>query len=171
MSFSVAKKLNLREITPTALSLQMADKSLTFPKGSIEDALVKVDKFIFPVDFVVLDMEEDRVAPIILGRLFLATGQALIDVKNGELTLRVGEDQVKFNLYKRVEFPSTENASCMMIDALIPLQEDVLYDFGKSSPLQENEEEKVLEEKRKTSDSLVLKELPKGLKYAFFGMQ
>ena len=66
--------MNLREITPTALSLQMADKSLTFLKGIIEDALVKVDKFIFLVDFVVLDMEEDRVAPIILGRPFLATG-------------------------------------------------------------------------------------------------
>ena len=61
MPFSVAKKLNLGEITPTALSLQMADRSLTFPKGIIKDVLVKVDKFIFPVDFVVLDMEEDRV--------------------------------------------------------------------------------------------------------------
>ena len=58
-------------------------------------------------------------------------------MKNGELTLKVGEDQVKFNLYKRVEFLSTKNASCMMIDALIPLQEDVLYDFGKSSPLEQ----------------------------------
>ena len=78
----------------------MVDRSLTFPKGIIEDVLVKVDKFIFLVDFVVLDMEEDMAAPIILGRPFLATRQALIDVKNGELTLRVGEDQVKFNIYK-----------------------------------------------------------------------
>ena len=95
MSFSVAKKLNLGEITPTTLSLQMVDISLTFSKGIIEDVLVKVAKFIFPVDFLVLEMEEDMVAPIILGRLFLTTGKALIDVKNGELTLRVGEDQVK----------------------------------------------------------------------------
>ena len=129
-----------------------------------------------------------------MGRPFLATGQALIDVKNGELTLRMGEDQVKFNLYKSMEFPSTENASCMRIDALIPSQEDVLYDFGKSGPLeqcltkslttedpsstpelietilalQENEEESVLEEE-KDSGGVVLKELPKGLKYAFLG--
>ena len=67
----------------------MADISLTYPKGIIEDVLVKVDKFIFPVDFVVLDMEEDKAAQIILGRPFLATGQTLIDVKNRELTLRV----------------------------------------------------------------------------------
>ena len=53
---------------------------------------------------MVLDMEEDRAAPIILGRPFLTTGQALIDVKNGELTLRMGEDQVKVNLYKSMEF-------------------------------------------------------------------
>ena len=84
-----------------------------------------------------LDIEEDRAAPIILGRLFLAIGQTPIDVKNGELTLRVGEDQVKFNLYKSMEFPNAENASCMRIDALIPSQEDVLYDFGKIIPLEQ----------------------------------
>ena len=100
MPFSVAKNLNSGEITSTTLSLQMADKSLTFLKGIIEDVLVKIDKFIFPMDFLVLDMEEDRAALIILGRPFLATEQALIDVKNGELTLRVCEDQVKFNIYK-----------------------------------------------------------------------
>ena len=86
--------------------------------------------------FVVLDMEEDREAPIILGRPFLATGQALIDVKSGELTLIVGEDQVKFNLYKSMEFPSYMNASCLRIDTLIPSQDDLLYDFGKISPLE-----------------------------------
>ena len=129
--------MNLGEITPTTLSLKMVDRSLTFLKGIIEDVLVKVDKFIFPMDFVVLDMEEDRAAPIILGRSFLSTRQALIDVKNEVLTLRVSEDKVNLNLYKSMEFPSTENASCMMIDALIPSQEDVLYDFGKSSPLKQ----------------------------------
>ena len=120
MPFSIAKKLNLGEITPTALSFQVADRSLTFLKGIIEDVLVKVDKFIFPVDFVVLDMEEDKAASIILGRPFLATGKALIDVKSRELTLRVSDDQVKFNLYKSMEFPSDENASCMRIDIFIP---------------------------------------------------
>ena len=137
MPFSVAKNLNLGEITPTALSLQMVDRSLTFLKGIIKDVLVKVNKFIFLMDFVVLDMEEDRAVLIILGRPFLTIKQALIDVKNGKLTLRVGEDQVRFNLYKSMEFPSVENASCMRIGALIPLQEDVLYDFGKSSPLEQ----------------------------------
>ena len=73
MPFLVAKKLNLGEITPTALSLQIDYRSLSFLKGIIEDVLVKVDKFIFPMDFVVLDIEEDGAAPIILGRPFLGT--------------------------------------------------------------------------------------------------
>ena len=109
---------------------------MTFSKGIIGDVLVKVDKFIFPVDFVVLDMEEDREAPIIPGKPFLATGQALIDVKSGELTMRVGEYQVKFNLYKSMEFPSDINANYMRMDTLISSQDDLLYDFGKRSLLE-----------------------------------
>ena len=65
--YSIEKRLHLGEIEPTTLSLQMVDRSLTYPKGIIEDVLVKVNKFIFPMDFVVLDMEEDKAAPIILG--------------------------------------------------------------------------------------------------------
>ena len=76
----------------------MADRSITYPWGIIEDVLVKVDKFIFPVDFVVLDMEEDQEIPIILGRPFLATGRALIDVHSGNLTLRVNEEKAIFNI-------------------------------------------------------------------------
>ena len=58
-------------------------------------------------------------------------------MKNGELTLRVGKDQVKFNLYKSMEFLSDINASYMRIDTLIPSQDDFLYDFGKRSPLEQ----------------------------------
>ena len=75
MSFLVAKLLNLGEITPITLILQMVDRSLTFPNGIIKDVLVKADKFIFLVDFVVLDMKEDRAAPIILGRMFSPLGK------------------------------------------------------------------------------------------------
>ena len=69
--------------------------------------LIKVEKFIFPMDFVVMDMEEDTQFPLLLGRPFLATGAALIDVKKGELTLRVGEEAVHFKLntsLKQYEF-------------------------------------------------------------------
>ena len=72
----------------------------------IEDALVKVDKFIFSVDFIILDMKEDKEIPIILGRPFLATGRAMIGVQRGELKLRVQDDEVKFNVFERVRHPA-----------------------------------------------------------------
>ncbi|XP_022866955.1 uncharacterized protein LOC111386723 [Olea europaea var. sylvestris] len=76
-------KLGLGEPKATIVTLQLADRSLTHPRGIIEDVLVKVDKLIFPADFLILDMEEDKDVPIILGRPFLATARALIDVQQG----------------------------------------------------------------------------------------
>ncbi|XP_039143276.1 uncharacterized protein LOC120280481 [Dioscorea cayenensis subsp. rotundata] len=89
MPLSIFKKLNLGEARPTTVTLQLADRSLKHPRGVIEDVLVKIDKFIFPADFIILDIEEDKDIPIILGRPFLATGRAIIDVQKGELRLRV----------------------------------------------------------------------------------
>ena len=80
MPLSIFKRLGLGEARPTTITLQLADRSLKHPRGIIEDVLVKVDKFIFPADFIVLDMEEDKEILIILGRPFLATGRAMIDV-------------------------------------------------------------------------------------------
>ena len=73
----------------------MADRTLAQPKGVLEDVLIKVGKFIFPV---VIDIEEDKQVPLLLGRPFLVTGATLIDVKKGELTLRVRDEAVHFNL-------------------------------------------------------------------------
>ena len=81
MPLSIFRRLGLGEAKPTTVTLQLADRSLKHHRGIIEDVLVKVDKFIFPADFIVLDMEEDKEIPIILGRPFLATGRALIDVQ------------------------------------------------------------------------------------------
>ena len=72
----------------------------------IEDVLVKVDKFIFPANFIILDMDEDKEIPIILGRPFLAIGRAMIDVQQGELKLRVQDDEVKFNVFEAVRHPT-----------------------------------------------------------------
>ncbi|KAI4299930.1 hypothetical protein L6164_033350 [Bauhinia variegata] len=89
MPLSIYRKLNNGEAKPTTVSLQLADRSIKYPRGIVEDVLVKVDKFIFLADFIVLDMEEDQEIPIILGRPFLATERALIDVQKGNLTFRV----------------------------------------------------------------------------------
>ena len=85
------------------MTLQMADRTMAQPEGVFEDVLIKVGKFIFPVDFVVMDMEEDTQVPLIFGRLFMAIGDSLIDVKEGELTLRVGDEAVLFNLNKSLK--------------------------------------------------------------------
>ena len=90
MPFSIVRRLSFGELTPITMSLQMADRSMAKPKGILEDVFVKVGKFIFPVDFVVIDIEEDKKIPLFPGRPFLATDAALIDVKKEELTLRVG---------------------------------------------------------------------------------
>ena len=80
MPLSVAKRLSLGELTPTAMTLQMADKTLAHLEGILEDVMIKVGKFIFPVDFVVIDIEEDKQVPLLLGRPFLETEASLIDV-------------------------------------------------------------------------------------------
>ena len=80
MPLSVARRLSLGELTPTTVTLQMADRTMTKPEGVIEDVLVKVGKFVFPVDFIILDIEEDSQVPLLLRRPFLTTGAALIDM-------------------------------------------------------------------------------------------
>ncbi|XP_062093943.1 uncharacterized protein LOC133799978 [Humulus lupulus] len=87
MALSIYQKLKLGEVRPTMVTLQMVDRSVKYPHGLIEDVLVKVDKFIFPTYFIILDMEEDANIPIILGRPFLATGKTLINITKGELKL------------------------------------------------------------------------------------
>ncbi|KAM6548261.1 hypothetical protein CsatB_019937 [Cannabis sativa] len=106
MPLSVFKRLGLGKAKPTTVTLQLADRSLTHPRGIIEDVLVKVGKFIFPADFLILDMEEDSTIPIILGRPFLATGRALIDVQKGELKLRVQDEEVNFNVFAPTDIPT-----------------------------------------------------------------
>ena len=81
MPLSVAKRLSLGELTPTAMTLQMADITLAHHEGILEDVLIKVGKFIFPLDFVVIDIKEDKQIPLLLERPFLATRATLIDVK------------------------------------------------------------------------------------------
>ncbi|GKE74650.1 reverse transcriptase domain-containing protein, partial [Tanacetum coccineum] len=88
MPLSIWKKLSLPELTPTRMTLELADRSITHPKGLAEDVYVKVRKFHFPTNFVAVDFEADPRVPLILGRSFLRTGRALIDVYGEEITLR-----------------------------------------------------------------------------------
>ena len=103
LPYSVYKQLGLGELKPTTITLSLADRSVKIPKGIVEDVLVKVDKFYYPVDFVVLDIElvaegTDHV-PIILGRPFLATSNAIINCLNGVMQLTFGNMTLELNIF------------------------------------------------------------------------
>uniref|UniRef100_A0A251TV51 Putative retrotransposon gag domain, Ribonuclease H-like domain protein n=1 Tax=Helianthus annuus TaxID=4232 RepID=A0A251TV51_HELAN len=106
MPFSLYERLGLGELTPTRMSLSLADRSVKYPRGVVENLLVKVDRFVFPVDFVVLDMEADERVPIILGRPFLRTAKAIIDVFDGKISLRAGDEVVTFEIDRAMQHPS-----------------------------------------------------------------
>ncbi|GJS05514.1 reverse transcriptase domain-containing protein [Tanacetum coccineum] len=89
------------------MTLELADRSITRPKGVAEDVFVKVGKFHFPTDFVVVDFEADPLVPLILRRSFLRIGCALIDVYGEEITLRVDNEAVTFNLNQTMRYSST----------------------------------------------------------------
>ncbi|XP_014511686.1 uncharacterized protein LOC106770386 [Vigna radiata var. radiata] len=98
MPMSMFKKIKRLELKPTRMTLQLADRYLKYPFGVDEDVIVKVDKFLFPVDFVIMEMEENGDAPLILGRPFMKTTRILIDVENGKLKLRVQDEEVYFDV-------------------------------------------------------------------------
>ena len=91
MPLSTFRKLGIGHMKPTTVTLQLVDRSLAQPGGQIKDILVRVDKFIFLADFIILDCKVDKEVPIILRRLFLSTGQTLIDVYIGELFMRLND--------------------------------------------------------------------------------
>nr|GEX89856.1 reverse transcriptase domain-containing protein [Tanacetum cinerariifolium] len=103
------KKLSLPKFTPTRMTLELAHRSITRPKGVAEDVFVKVGKFHFPTDFVVVDFKADPRVPLILGRSFLMTGRALIDVYGEEITLWVNDEAVTFNLNQTTRYSSFDD--------------------------------------------------------------
>ncbi|GKD43512.1 reverse transcriptase domain-containing protein [Tanacetum coccineum] len=96
MPLSIYKKLRIEPLNPTQMTLELANRSVTFLMGIAEDVIVKVQKFNFLADFVIVDFETDPIVPIILGRPFLRTTRALVDLYEEKITLRVGNEEVVF---------------------------------------------------------------------------
>jgi len=88
------------EVKPTKIELQLPGRTVKHPYGVVEDVLIKVEKFMFPVDFVILDMKEDEEVPLIFARPFMKT--AIVDVDKGELRVRSHDEEVRFNLFDDV---------------------------------------------------------------------
>ena len=103
LSYSVYKNLGLGELKPTTITLSLADRSIKISKGIVEDVLIQVDKFYYPIDCFVLDTEPVTVGanyvPIILGRPFLATSNAIINFRNGVMQLTFGNMTLELNIF------------------------------------------------------------------------
>ncbi|CAN6562571.1 unnamed protein product [Malus baccata var. baccata] len=192
MPYSVYLELGLGELKATTISLQLADRSVKYPRGIVEDILVQIDKLILPADFVVLDMEEapihDRELPILLGRPFMATAKTIIDVQNGLLTMTVLGETVQFKVFESLSHPSS-SLDCYAIDVLDSLVFSKFLQAQSNEPLQTvlsqsqdefDEEDELMEEVAALealapyplnvsplAPKLELKPLPPHLKYAY----
>nr|GEU72754.1 reverse transcriptase domain-containing protein [Tanacetum cinerariifolium] len=125
MPLSIWKNISLHELKPTRMTLELADRSITRPKGFAKDVFVQVGKFYFLTDFVVVNFEANPCVPLILGRSFLRTGCALIDVYEEEITLRVNDEAVTFNLNQTTRYSSTyDDLSVNRIDIIDVARED-----------------------------------------------
>ena len=114
---SMWKKIGDVEVRPTKMTLQLADRSIKYPYGIVEDMIVKVDKFLFLVDFVVMDMEEDVEVPLILGKPFMKTVKVIIDVDKGKLKVCGQDEEVSFDVFEAMKHPSGAK-ECFRMDVL-----------------------------------------------------
>ena len=132
LPYSVYKQLGLGELKPTSITLSFADRSIKIPKGTLEDVLIQVEKFYYPVDFVVLDTEPVVVGtnyvPIILGRPFLATSNAIINFRNGVMQLTFGNMTMELNIFhlskKHMQPMEEEPEEVCIIDTILEEQVD-----------------------------------------------
>ncbi|GJS35571.1 reverse transcriptase domain-containing protein [Tanacetum coccineum] len=133
MPYSLYAKLSLETLKPTKMGLRLADRSFQYPVGITENMLVEVGKFTFPADFVILEMEEDSKVPLILGRPFLHTTDAVIRVKQKQLNLGVGTERMIFNIDSAMKHSYSNDDTCFNIDVINEILEedfDALLDEG-----------------------------------------
>ncbi|RDX78332.1 hypothetical protein CR513_41403, partial [Mucuna pruriens] len=129
MPTSIYKALNFGDLEPTGMTIQLANKSIVQPLGILEDVLVQVNELIFPVDFYVLDMEDEtsrQGSTLILGRPFLMTARTKIDMHAGTLLMEFGDTLVQFNIFEAMKH-HTEDHSLFGIDLI-----DELADYDES---------------------------------------
>jgi hypothetical protein len=133
LPYSVYLQLELGELKPTSMTLQLADQSVKVPRGIVEDVLIKVDKFYFPMDFIVLDTEPVLVIeseiPEILGRLFLATANTLINYRSGVMKISFGNMMVELNIFHIRKQPldyDQMNQVCLIEEILDEVIEELI---------------------------------------------
>nr|GEV72715.1 reverse transcriptase domain-containing protein [Tanacetum cinerariifolium] len=133
MPYFLYAKLYLKTLKPTKMSVRLADRSFQHPIAIAENMLVEVGKFTFLVNFVILEMEEDTKVPLILGRHFLRTVDAVIRVKQKQLNLGVGTKQITFSIDFTMEHSYSNDDTCFSIEVIDEILEedfDALLDEG-----------------------------------------
>ncbi|GJY96411.1 reverse transcriptase domain-containing protein [Tanacetum coccineum] len=146
--YSLYAKLSLETLKPTKMSVRLADRSFQYPVGIAKNMLVEVDKFTFPVDFVILEMEEDNKVPLILGRPFLHTADAVIQVKQKQLNLGVGTERMIFHIDSAMKHSYSNDDTCFSIDVINEiLEEDFDALLEEGSKILHSIEGTILEEK------------------------
>ncbi|GKD38028.1 reverse transcriptase domain-containing protein [Tanacetum coccineum] len=133
MSYSLYAKLSLKTLKPTKMSVILSDRLFQYPVGIAENILVEVGKFTFPADFVILKIEEDNKVPLILGRPFLHTADAVIRVKQKLLNLGVRTERMIFNINSAMKHYYSNDDTCFSIDVINEILEedfDALLDEG-----------------------------------------
>ncbi|GKB73843.1 zinc knuckle CX2CX4HX4C containing protein [Tanacetum coccineum] len=141
MPFSMYKCLGIGKLKPINMLIKMADNTKCAPKGMVENLLIKIDKFIFLVDFVILDMVEDIRMPIILGRLLLATTHAQVDIFSKTISLKVGSEKVIFKM--RSSFITINFESVRSIKSETFIQDDNLKEIDYDLFLYDSESCKI----------------------------
>uniref|UniRef100_A0A1S4CHY9 Uncharacterized protein n=1 Tax=Nicotiana tabacum TaxID=4097 RepID=A0A1S4CHY9_TOBAC len=136
MPYFVFKTFGIGQPRPTSMRLQMEDRTMKRPLGIINDVLVRVDKFILPTNFVILNCEVVYEVPIILGKPFLATRKDLVDVEAGELTFWMGDEKVVFHVCKSMRQPNS-NEVCSFVDLVTEvIAEDTSDVINVEDPLE-----------------------------------
>ncbi|GKC20850.1 putative nucleotidyltransferase, ribonuclease H [Tanacetum coccineum] len=135
MPYSMYARLDLGKLEPTRMCIELANKSTQYPRGIAENVIVKIGKFIFPVDFVVLDMKEDHKILIILERPFLATTHAMIDVFNKKISFKLGNETITFDIEKSMKFSTPEDDECLSVDMVDKVVSDLVHEILLSSLL------------------------------------
>jgi len=131
---SMLKRIGEVEVRPTRMTLQLAGRSIKRPYDIVEDLLVKVDKFLFPIDFVVMDIEEDVDVPLILGGPFMKTTKVIIDVDKRKLKVCVTDEEVSFNVFEPMKHPN-DKKDCFRLDVLDEEYRQVQKGLGNSDTL------------------------------------
>ena len=129
LPYSVYEQIGLGELKPAQVTLQLADRSVKVPQGIIDDVLVKVNKFFYPVNFIVLDTEpmqnSMKQTPVILGRAFLATANANINYHTGVMDVSFGNMKVRLNAFRASHQPPDKD-DCFAVDVVDELVEKAL---------------------------------------------